>query len=359
MNNIERFYACMNYQPVDRHPFWCFGAWQETVDRWKTEGYDPEKHDLSAGSDPAPMHGAWFEPNPPFERTVIEETGDYIIHVNSEGVLIKEFKTNAESSMPQFIRFPVATSEDFRLFWKERMQPDLSARIGPNWQDSLMKIRSQDYPFIVWGANWGGFFGPLRWLLGVENLCMMFYDDPDFVEEMMDAVADLIIAIMGQILDVVDVDCFQYWEDMAYNAGPLLSPSLARRYMLPRYMRVNEYLSSRSVKFIGLDSDGQIGSLIPIWMDSGINYLFPFEVQCGMDVLRVRREYGRDLRIVGGVDKRTLARGPEAINAELARVRPLIEEGGYIPMTDHTVPPDVSFDNYNYYLNRIAAICGG
>jgi len=146
---------------------------------------------------------------------------------------------------------------------------------------------------------------------------------------------------------------------MAYNAGPLLSPSLARKYMLPRYRRVNEYLFSRGVKFIGLDSDGQIDSLIPIWIDSGINYLFPFEVQCGMDVLRVRREYGRDLRIAGGVDKRALAKGPDAIDAELARVRPLIEEGGYLPMTDHSIPPDVSFDNHRYYLERIAATCRG
>jgi len=206
MNNIERFYACMNYQSVDRHPFWCFGAWPETLDRWKTEGYDPANHDLGAGSDPAPMYGSWFEPNPPFAQTVIEETDDYITHTNYHGVLVKEFRTNAASSMPQFIRFPVETPEQFRRFWKERMQPDLSARIGPNWQQALKDIRSRDYPFIVWGANWGGFFGPLRWLLGVENLCMMFYDDPGFVEEMMDADADLIIAIMGQILDVVDVD---------------------------------------------------------------------------------------------------------------------------------------------------------
>lgn len=356
MNNIERFYACMNYQPVDRHPFWTFGAWPETWDRWKSEGC-PEGFDMTAGSDPGPMYGTWFEPKPAFEQTVIEETDEYLIHMNYEGVLVKEFKVNAASSMPQFLRFPVETREDFRKFWKERMQPDLTARIGPDWQQTLKDIRSQDYPFIVWGANWGGFFGPMRWLLGVENLCTMFYDDPDFVEEMMDADADLIIAIMSQILDVVDVDCFQYWEDMAYNAGPLLSPSLARKYMLPRYKRVNEYLYSRGVKFIGLDSDGQIDSLIPIWVDSGMNYLFPFEVQCGMDVLRIRREYGRDLRLVGGLDKRSLSKGSAEIDAELERLRPLIEEGGYIPMTDHSIPPDISFENYRYYLKRIAEVC--
>ena len=202
----------------------------------------------------------------------------------------------------------------------------------------------------MWADRWGGFFGPLRNLTGVENLCTLFYDDPDLIEEMMDADADYIVGMMSQILDVVHVDCFQYWEDMAYNAGPLLSPSLARKYMLPRSKRVNEYLRGRGVRFIGLDSDGKIDNLIPIWVDSGINYLFPFEVQCGMDVLAVRKEYGRDLRMVGGVDKRALKYGHAAIDAELERVCPLIEEGGYIPMLDHTVPPDVSFE-------RLSLLC--
>ncbi len=97
--------------------------------------------------------------------------------------------------------------------------------------------------------------------------------------------------------------------------------------------------------------------LIPVWMDAGLNFLYPFEVQAGMDVLEVRRRYGRDLRIWGGVDKRALAQGPRAIDAELERLRPLIDEGGYIPHTDHSIPPDVSYANFRYYTRRIAEVC--
>jgi uroporphyrinogen decarboxylase len=90
-----------------------------------------------------------------------------------------------------------------------------------------------------------------------------------------------------------------------------------------------------------------------VWLDAGLNFLYPFEVQAGMDVLEVRRRYGRELRIWGGVDKRALARGPAAIDAELERVRPLMAEGGYIPHTDHTCPPDISFADFCYYVNRL------
>ena len=102
-----------------------------------------------------------------------------------------------------------------------------------------------------------------------------------------------------------------------------------------------------------LDSDGDITSLIPCWIDAGINILYPFEAQCGMDVLEVRKQYGKDLRMWGGVNKRALAIGPGAIDAELARVRPLIEEGGYVPAPDHSLPPDVSFDNYRHYMEKL------
>ena len=185
---------------------------------------------------------------------------------------------------------------------------------------------------------------------------MLFYDDPAFVEEMMDATADFIIAMLGQILDITDIDCYGFWEDMAYKTGPLLGPAQARKYMLPRYKRVVDFVRSRGVEWVCLDSDGDITELIPVWLDAGINILYPFEFQAGMDVLAVRREYGRDLRMWGGINKRALATGPAAIDAELERVRPLVEEGGYIPGLDHSMPPDVSFANYQYYMEHLPSI---
>jgi uroporphyrinogen decarboxylase len=144
---------------------------------------------------------------------------------------------------------------------------------------------------------------------------------------------------------------------MAYRTGPLISPAMVRRYMLPRYARVVSVLRERGVPFIGLDSDGRIDSLIPVWLEAGLNFLYPFEAQAGMDVVEVRKKYGRDLRIWGGVDKRALARGRCAIDAELERLAPLIAEGGYIPHTDHSIPPDVSFDSYRYYMERLHEVC--
>lgn len=359
MNHKERFHAVMSYGDFDRPIFYMpsYGGFPETLTRWRSEGFNEE--DLRKyNTDPHMQVSHLFFPHPPFEREVVEEEERHILYYNHEGILMREMKNDPFGSMPQFVRFPVETVEDFRKFAAERLQPDMAARLGANWVEQLKAWEAVDAPFVMFADRWGGFFGPLRNLLGVEALCMTFYTDPKFVEEMMDTVADFMIAMFDQILAHVKVDVAAFWEDMAFRKGPLIAPELVRAYMLPRYKRVSEFLYSKGVKYIGLDSDGDIRTLIPIWLDGGINYLWPFEPQASMDVVEVRREYGRELRMVGGLDKRALAWGREAIDREIARVRPLMEEGGYLCHPDHSLPPDIPYANFLYYMDRMADVIG-
>lgn len=302
MTDLERFRNCMNYQPADRVPFWSWGGpWPETVERWQTEGYDPDAK-LPFQPDRFEWQGGWFHPCPPFAHEVIEENEETILYINHEGILMRERKENRLSSMPQFVKFPVESRGDFRKFWQERMQPDLSLRIGTDWRERLSAFRQRNCPLIIIADRWGGFFGPIRNLTGVENLCMMFYDDPAFLEEMMDADADFIIQIMDQILECTDIDVFGLWEDMAYKTAPLVGPELVRKFMMPRYKRVIEHLRGRGVKLFALDSNGDISKLIPLWMEAGINCFWPLEQASGMDPLRLRKKFGKELVLCGGID---------------------------------------------------------
>ena len=146
MNDLERFYACFDYGPVDRHPFWFFGIWPETHERWLREGWNPETYDPAEGAEKTPLYSGWFQPAPPFEKQIIEENEGHITYINHEGILMREMKNNPSSSMPQFIRFPVETREDFRKFWAERMQPDLASHIGPDWKNQIRAIRDKEPP---------------------------------------------------------------------------------------------------------------------------------------------------------------------------------------------------------------------
>ncbi len=140
---------------------------------------------------------------------------------------------------------------------------------------------------------------------------------------------------------------------MAYNGGPLVGPDLFRKFAFRHYRRVCDWLRGQGIEHIGLDSNGRITSLIPLWLDAGIDHLWPFEVQSGMDVVAVRKQYGNRLGIMGGIDKHVLAKGGEVMRAEVDRVMRLVEQGGYLPEIDHSVPPDVSWAKFCDYIGYL------
>ena len=266
MNDLERFRVAMQYRNVDRAPFYEFmwPTWPETAERWaKGSGYVEGKTDF--GCDEWAVEFSWFWRQPPFEREILSEEEEYVTFVDPQGMVMREFKKNPLSSMPQFIRYPVETREDFRKYWRERMQPDLSQRMGPDWREKLHRFRNREVPFVVIADRWGGIFGPIRNLVGVEDLCTLFYDDRAFLEEMLEADADFLIGTLSQMLGETDIDVFAFWEDMAYHTAPLISPQLARKFMLPRYRKVVDFGRSHGVRLFGLDSDGNIDPLIPLF----------------------------------------------------------------------------------------------
>ncbi len=184
---------------------------------------------------------------------------------------------------------------------------------------------------------------------------LILYDDPAWFEEMVETIADCIISTLTRILATgAQFEACGMWEDMAYNAGPLISPRHFRQYLVPHYRRITDLLHKHGVDVIWTDCDGKIEKLIPLWLDAGVNCMFPIEIGTwGADPVRYRREYGKDLLMMGGFDKHILARTPAEIQAEVTRLTPLVEEGGYIGFCDHRVPPDVSYANYLTYLDAV------
>ncbi len=374
----QRFLDTLEFKPVAK-PWVRWGAflWDETVERWRQEGWDGTPLDDYFDLDRLVRVDPWYGPVPPFEHKVISEDVDTITYVNHEGIVMREFREHHDMSMPQFIKFPVESEAEFEQFAAERLALNAAQRLSPQWQQQVATGRVQvgvgrgelaaeelraargasatgeEWPRKCWADRWGGFFGSLRNMLGVQNLCMAFYDQPRLLDRMMEERADRVIEITTEVLKYTRIDTFWFWEDMAYKAGPLVGPDLFRKFALRHYQRVCQWLRSQGIRHIGLDSDGNIDSLIPVWLDAGITHLWPFEVQSGMDVLKVRRQYGQQLGIIGGLDKRVLAKGGQVMRDEVDRVMPLVEDGGYIPELDHSVPPDVSWANFCDFIGYL------
>lgn len=156
------------------------------------------------------------------------------------------------------------------------------------------------------------------------------------------------------------IDAFTFNEDFAYKTGPLISPNIYRKFFLPRHRKIVEFLRKYGVKVIQLDSDGNTEVLIPLLIEAGINCHWPLEVVAGMDPVKIYKEYGRDLALIGGIDKRVLAKDKRAIESEVRKkIVPMLETGGYIPTVDHLVPPDVPLENFLYYLELKRKVAEG
>jgi len=156
----------------------------------------------------------------------------------------------------------------------------------------------------------------------------------------------------------VELDFASWWEDMCFNKGPLISPRMFDEFMVPRYKKITDFLKQHGVTINIVDCDGNINELVPLWLKAGVNCMFPLEIAAGSKPEVLREKYGREVLLMGGIDKRALAAGKEAIDRELEKIPPLIEQGGYIPHVDHRVPPDVSYENYLYYIKRKREIIG-
>ncbi len=360
MTTREAFLRCMKFQPVQRVPNFELGFWGQTIERWLGEGMTQEATRYATfygnevfGLDRRDYVPVNLGPIPAFEHEVIEETERHILFRDGDGALRKAMKDGTvrgtRPSMDQFISFAVETPEDFQRL-KQRFDPANPFRYPIYWQDLCRAYDTRQYPLCaVPNAALGLYSNCRRWM-GTEGLSVAFYDQPDLVHEMMDFVADFCLAVMERVLADVQVDSFNWFEDFAYKTGPLYSPDIFRRFMLPRYQRVNEFLKAQGVPIITLDSDGNFEVVLPLIIEAGIDCVWPLEVAAGNDPVRLQAEFGNALSLSGGIDKRELAKDRRAIETELRRLAPVVEQGGYIPTVDHTVPPDVPYDNFLYYL---------
>jgi uroporphyrinogen decarboxylase len=139
---------------------------------------------------------------------------------------------------------------------------------------------------------------------------------------------------------------------MAFKGGPLLSLNSFKELLQPRYRKLTDFLKKYKVKNIFVDSDGDITSLIPLLMESGVNGLLPCEITGKMDLVKIRKDYP-GLKIAGGINKMKLFGETGEIDRELEKIPFLLKEGGYIPFVDHSVPPLVSWDNFVYYREKL------
>ncbi len=360
LTHRERFRRCMHFQSVDRIPHWEFGYLDETIERWHTEGMPKEfdniwKVEQYFGVDPVSSVPTHYGVNPGFEGQVevIEERENTRVERLPDGT-VQEVQKTGLKTIPHYIKMPIENRDDWERF-RERLNPEDPRRFESDYAEIGRKLLRDDRPV---GIGLGSYFGIPRDWIGFENISMMLYDDRPLVEEIVATLTEIHYRQIEEALKHIEVDYAAGWEDICFRNGPMLRPAMFRQIVGPNLKRVCDLLRQHGCDVIWTDCDGDITDLVPSWRECGLTCMFPLEVHPGSDPVKYRGMWGRQILLRGGVAKHQLAFGKAEILAELKRIAPTVEDGGFIPHGDHRIPQDVPCENDKYYIREKLAMLG-
>jgi hypothetical protein len=348
----ERYRRAMQYRKVDSIPNFEFGYWTGLLDEWHKQGLPDTVNDEASAYaffgienwKTAPVRLALM---PAFEQETIEETDEYLTYRDGTGAVCQVNK-EGHRSIPHYIDFKLKTRKDWEEY-RERLDPQDPKRIPENWPELAEAYSQRDFPLAV---PVGSMIGWLRNWIGFENIAMMVYDDPELLEEMVEHLCVLVCTQLEKVLPDVEFDFGSGWEDICFNSGPIVGADFMRNVVGPRYRRIADLLRQHGCWVCWTDCDGNLTPIADVFVENGYNCFFPVEVNGGTDPLALRESFGRKALFQGGYCKMRLREGPEAIDRELLRLKPVVEDGGFIPGVDHRVPADVKLADYMYYQKR-------
>lgn len=324
VNARENFHAVMNFRTPDCLPAIEWASWwTRTLDRWGTEGLGSLPYDMGElhGSLGLDRHDQFWIPTLCSGCPEPSEHGAALMH--------------DRASYRELLPF---------LFPSSLPEAAIEHAAG---------VR-ENKGSLLWMTLEGFFWFP-RVLFGIEPHLFAFYDEAALMHEINDRLADWHLEMIDRLCRIAVPDFMTFAEDLSYNLGPMISRECYEEFMTPYYRRVVPELKRRGIRVI-VDSDGDISSAIPWFIDAGIEGALPLERQAGVDVGALRESFP-DFLFIGGFDKMVMKHGEAAMRREFERLLPTMRKGGYIPSVDHQTPPDVSLEHYRVYTKLLREYC--
>lgn len=360
IQKMHNFYAMKPDAPIyqEEFGFYC-------LEKWKEQGYLSDDTDINQlfHYDAPAKHGlgelGWCEAafSPMFEEKILEDRGAYELVQDWAGRSVLYFKGRRNGFMPEYLDHPVKDRKTWEENVKWRLEPTTRERYANLSERMASAKKMQEEGFVICQNLIGGYMY-LRSLMGPEGVLYMFYDDPGLIHDCMQTWFLLADAVIAQHQEAVTLDEVFLAEDICYNTSSLISPDLMREFLFPYYQQLIANIKKRQKDkhkklFLQVDTDGRCESVIPVYQELGLDYMSPFEVASGCDVVEIGKKYP-NLLMRGGFDKRILSQGADAIDREIDRIMPFMKRrGGFIPTCDHGVPEEVSFENYMHYRKRM------
>lgn len=356
---LRDFYAMKPDAPIYQCEFGFY-----SLERWMREGHINESntYELFGYDDPGSFslqNLGWCEAAfcPVFDEKLIEDRGEYEVVQDWAGRHVLYFKGRRQGFMPEYLTHPVKDIKTWEENCRWRLDPKSTERYKDIEENMKAAKEAAAKGMVIVQQLVGGYMY-LRSLMGPVDLLYKFYDEPELIHECMKTWLELADAVTAKHQQYVTIDELFIAEDICYNHGSLISPDMIREFLFPYYQQLISNMKARQIDknrhlYLQVDTDGYAEPVIPLYCEIGMDYMTPFEVASGSDVVKIGEKYP-DLLMRGGFDKRILAQGKDAIDKEIDRILPVMKKrGGYIPTCDHGVPAEVSFENYLHFRKRL------
>jgi uroporphyrinogen decarboxylase len=351
MTSRERVGKALRGERPDRVPIH-ESFWEATTNAWRGQG-------LPDGVSPDDYFGTEIrllsiDNSFGLPSEEVERSAESVTVRDSWGILKRDWLDHR--STPELLDFAVKSRADWDRL-KARLEPD-PARV--DWDGIREQHRQwREQGKFVCLAAIPGYEAAWR-KIGPEALLVAIAEDPDWVREMYDYDARMILGMAKLYLERgLEFDGAWLWDDLAYKNGPLFSPKAYREQLLPHHRQLVEFFHAQGWPVI-LHSCGNITALVPDLIAAGFDCLQALEVKAGVDLEQLVREYGSDVCFMGGVDVRTFFAADESeMEREVSRKLQvgMSNPRGYVFHSDHSIPTQVSFERYGRVV-EMARSCG-
>ncbi len=346
MTPRERVRLALAHVEADRIPIHD-SPWGATISRWHNEGLPDDIPDEEYFG--FELRGFGADLSPMYPVRVIERSPEYIVETTPYGATRKDHRDH--STTPELIDYAVKTRADWEAA-KLRLQPSYTRVDWVSLKHGYEKAWADEL-FVTYNAICG--YDGCQAYIRSDELLPLLLTDPDWVRDMIETQADMAIEMAKILLsEGYEFDAAFLYNDMGYRKAPFFSPRLYRELVQPADKRMCDFFHSQGMPVI-LHSCGNVKPLIPDLIDAGLDCLQPLEVKAGMDLVELKREYGQHLAFMGGIDVRAMNDpDPRAIEQEIAtKVTAAKVGGGYIYHSDHSIPNNVSFQQYQRVLELV------
>jgi len=381
MNYSEKLIKTLNFEKMSEggSVVETFFPWDLTVNRWCNEGLPMFCHSnnlypqaesqehvylYDGMADPVYAYESYLGfdgvkriafriPFKSFQVEVIEETLEYSLIRDVDGWIRKYYK-NSElvqeiepviKNRQDWLRLKEQALEELKIYCTDEAIDRIYGQFREGQKKGEFSIR-----FRI-----SGFFWTPRELLGIEEHMLAFYDQPELIHEINQFIVETYITYLDKIFNIIQPEVVLLEEDLSGSNGPMLSPSAFDEFVASYYKQLFPFMKQKGVKNIFVDTDGDFNRLIPQFIEAGVDGFLPMDVNAGMDIVEVRKNYPK-LKFIGAFNKLKIADGKEAIDAEFERILPVIRQGGYVPGSDHQVAPSTSLENYQYYIKQLKEV---